>query len=308
MDAGKGNSRIKAAITNIFKTSKARDDKNVKTKRSESPQVNEGNECQDIILEGVVSDAEADLPEDLIPGSLDDEDALDDDREGQNRSPFSHRALPPVPADEQQEDEDEDEDKRQFNDEDVAFGCLEEAERRRKARILDYAASIEKVKDCGWYWGPVSGSAAEKLLSGEPDGSFIVRDSSNENYIFSLTFKLNGSVRHVRIEQDQGNFSFGCLHKFRSNTIVDFVEDAIEHSRSGRYLFFLHRSAVMVPMRVQLLHPVSRFKHIQSLQHLCRFVLLKHVRRDLIPSLPLPSKLKSYLNTPHYYSEDMSSS
>lgn len=85
---------------------------------------------------------------------------------------------------------------------------------------------------------------------------------------------------------------------------MDFIEDAVQHSRSGRFLFFLHRSAVMVPMRVQLLHPVSRFKQIQSLQHMCRFVLLKCVRRDLIGQLPLPPKLKSYLNTPHYYSED----
>lgn len=56
----------------------------------------------------------------------------------------------------------------------------------------------------GWYWGPISGEAAEKILSNEPDGSFIVRDSSDDHYIFSLTFKLNGFVRHVRIEHDQG--------------------------------------------------------------------------------------------------------
>ena len=56
----------------------------------------------------------------------------------------------------------------------------------------------------GWYWGPISGEAAEKILSNEPDGSFIVRDSSDDHYIFSLTFKLNGCVRHVRIEHDQG--------------------------------------------------------------------------------------------------------
>lgn len=56
----------------------------------------------------------------------------------------------------------------------------------------------------GWYWGPISSEAAEKILSNEPDGSFIVRDSSDDHYIFSLTFKLNNSVRHVRIEQDQG--------------------------------------------------------------------------------------------------------
>lgn len=222
-------------------------------------------------------------------------------------SPFVHRALPPVPRDGIGPISDED--SNEAND---------------QIRILDYAASIEKVKDCGWYWGPVSGDAAEKLLENEPDGSFIVRDSSDEHYIFSLTFKLNGLVRHVRIEQDQGNFSFGCLQKFRSNTIVDFIEDAVEHSRSGRFLFFLHRRAVVGPMRVQLLHPVSRFKRIQSLQHLCRlvcnmppsfcqislflflrFVLLKYVRRDLITELPLPPPLQKYLSYPSYYTEEM---
>jgi hypothetical protein len=81
---------------------------------------------------------------------------------------------------------------------------VENDEEMRK--MLDYAASIEKVKDCGWYWGPISGDKAEKLLANEPDGSFIVRDSSDEHYIFSLTFKLNGAVRHVRIEHDQGEF------------------------------------------------------------------------------------------------------
>jgi len=129
------------------------------------------------------------------------------------------------------------------------------------------------------------------LLMNEPDGSFVVRDSSDSRYIFSLTFKLHGTIRHVRIEHNQGknlilgqlyyifnlnfcdisgNFSFGSFTKFKSNTIVDFIENAVEHSRSGRYLFFLHRRPVFGPMQVQLLHPVSRFKQVQSLQHLSR--------------------------------------
>jgi hypothetical protein len=41
-----------------------------------------------------------------------------------------------------------------------------------------------------------------------------------------------------------GNFSFGSFTKFKSNTIVEFIENAVEHSRSGRYLFFLHRRPV----------------------------------------------------------------
>lgn len=75
-----------------------------------------------------------------------------------------------------------------------------------KRNNLDFAASIEAVKDHGWYWGPLSGEAAEQILSNEPDGSFLVRDSSDDHYIFSLSFKLNGGVRHVRIEHDHGMY------------------------------------------------------------------------------------------------------
>lgn len=74
-----------------------------------------------------------------------------------------------------------------------------------------------------------------------------------------------------------GNFSFGSCTKFKSHTIVEFVENAVEHSRSGRYLFFLHRRPILGPMRVQLLHPVSRFKQVQSLQHMARYILSKNI-------------------------------
>ena len=56
----------------------------------------------------------------------------------------------------------------------------------------------------GWYWGPISRVASERLLSNEPDGSFIVRDSSADHYIFSLTFKLDNKCSHVRIENHHG--------------------------------------------------------------------------------------------------------
>ena len=103
-----------------------------------------------------------------------------------------------------------------------------------------------------------------------------------------------------------GNFSFGSFQKFKSKTIVDFISEAVEYSRSGRYLFFLHRLPVVGPMRVQLLNPVSRFRNVQSLRHLCRFVILKHVRRDLLPNLPLPDRLIKYLNAANYFVESTS--
>ncbi|XP_049864460.1 uncharacterized protein LOC126365850 isoform X1 [Schistocerca gregaria] len=228
----------------------------------------------------------------------------------EGKPPFLRRALPPLPAVTSNDASETNgamdatplpspDDGQLINEDD------DDVEIAGEELSMDFASSIEKVKDYGWYWGPISGEAAEKILSNEPDGSFIVRDSSDDHYIFSLTFKLHGCIRHVRIEHDQGNFSFGSCTKFKSHTIVDFIENAVEHSRSGRYLFFLHRRPVLGPMRVQLLHPVSRFKQVQSLQHMCRFVILKLVRRDLIHTLPLPRRVIDYLNTPHYYSEQL---
>lgn len=60
---------------------------------------------------------------------------------------------------------------------------------------------------------------------------------------------------------------------FKAQTIVEFIENAVETSRSGRYLFFLNLRPVLGPVRVQLLYPVSRFKRVQSLQHMCRYAV-----------------------------------
>lgn len=66
---------------------------------------------------------------------------------------------------------------------------------------------------CGWYWGPISSEYAEKQLINEPNGSFLVRDSSDDHYIFSLTVKLSGCIRHVRIEHSQGKRHL-CFYTF----------------------------------------------------------------------------------------------
>ena len=38
---------------------------------------------------------------------------------------------------------------------------------------------------------------------------------------------------------------------------------------------------------------------------LFRYVIVKHVRKDHLDDLPVPNKIKLYLNTPFYYSEQV---
>ena len=144
------------------------------------------------------------------------------DRSGEeSASPHQRRALPPVPQEpvgfvriprstpiqhlDLARDLEDNHDAFEASVNSLSEGNLDISS---SSNTMDFPASIEEVKDHGWYWGPLSGEAAENILSNEPDGSFLVRDSSDDHYIFSLSFKLNGGVRHVRIEHDHGTHLF----------------------------------------------------------------------------------------------------
>ncbi|XP_043911301.1 suppressor of cytokine signaling 7 [Protopterus annectens] len=167
-----------------------------------------------------------------------------------------------------------------------------------------FADSLRELEKCGWYWGPMNWEDAEMKLKGKPDGSFLVRDSSDPRYILSLSFRSQGITHHTRMEHYRGTFSLWCHPKFedRCHSVVEFIDRAIMHSKNGKFLYFL-RSRVpgLPPTPVQLLYPVSRFSNVKSLQHLCRFRIRQLVRIDHIDELPLPKPLISYLRKFYYY-------
>ncbi|XP_031155758.1 suppressor of cytokine signaling 7 isoform X3 [Sander lucioperca] len=174
----------------------------------------------------------------------------------------------------------------------------------RRSEASNFTASLRELEKCGWYWGPMNWEDAEMKLKGKPDGSFLVRDSSDPRYILSLSFRSQAVTHHTRMEHYRGTFSLWCHPKFedRCHSVVEFIERAIMHSKNGKFLYFL-RSRVpgLPPTPVQLLYPVSRFSNVKSLQHLCRFCIRQMVRIDHIQELPLPRPLISYLSKFYYY-------
>uniref|UniRef100_A0A0K0EJX7 SH2 domain-containing protein n=1 Tax=Strongyloides stercoralis TaxID=6248 RepID=A0A0K0EJX7_STRER len=72
--------------------------------------------------------------------------------------------------------------------------------------------SIAELRKCQWYWGSISSREAENLLTNEPPGTFLVRDSRNENYIYSLTFKTEGNIIHSRLAKYNGYYCLGGPH------------------------------------------------------------------------------------------------
>ena len=47
-------------------------------------------------------------------------------------------------------------------------------------------------------------------MDDRPEGSFLLRDSAQDEYLFSVSFRRYGRSLHARIEEQGHRFSFDC--------------------------------------------------------------------------------------------------
>ncbi|XP_063146583.1 suppressor of cytokine signaling 4 [Candoia aspera] len=141
------------------------------------------------------------------------------------------------------------------------------------------------------YWGVMDKYAAEALLDGKPEGTFLLRDSAQEDYLFSVSFRRYSRSLHARIEQWNHNFSFDahdpCV--FHSPDITGLLE----HYKDPSSCMFFE------PLLSTPLNRTFPF----SLQHLCRTVICNSTTYDGINALPIPPSVKLYLKEYHYKSK-----
>ncbi|KAK1884791.1 Suppressor of cytokine signaling 6 [Dissostichus eleginoides] len=132
--------------------------------------------------------------------------------------------------------------------------------------VTSLTEELKKLARQGWYWGPITRWEAEEKLVNLADGSFLVRDSSDDRYLLSLSFRSQCKTLHTRIEHSNGRFSFYEQPDVEGHTsIVDLIEHSIRDSETGAFCY-------------------SR----------------QYTRIDLIQKLPLPNKMKDYLQEKHY--------
>lgn len=147
---------------------------------------------------------------------------------------------------------------------------------------------LQKITSCCFYWGKMDRYEAEKLLEGKPEGTFLLRDSAQEEFLFSVSFRKYSRSLHARIEQFNHKFSFDSRDPgvYTASTVTGLLE----HYKDPSGVMFFE------PM---LTYPLNR-NFCFSLQQLCRATIVSHTTYDGINELCLPKSLKSYLKEYHY--------
>ncbi|XP_074498489.1 suppressor of cytokine signaling 9 [Sebastes fasciatus] len=138
------------------------------------------------------------------------------------------------------------------------------------------------------YWGVMDRYEAETLLEGRPEGTFLLRDSAQEDYLFSVSFRRYGRSLHARIEQWNHNFSFDVHDPsvFHAPTVTGLLE----HYKDPNSCMFFE------PLLSNPIHRTQPF----TLQHVCRAVISSCTTYDGINMLPIPNTLKKHLKEYHY--------
>lgn len=147
---------------------------------------------------------------------------------------------------------------------------------------------LQRITASAFYWGKMDRYEAERLLDGRPEGTFLLRDSAQEEFLFSVSFRKYGRSLHARIEQFNHKFSFDCHDPgvFTSGSVCGLLE----HYKDPACVMFFEPALTLPLMRTQCF----------TLQELCRAAIVSRTTYDGVAALSLPVTLRAYLREYHY--------
>ncbi|KAJ8373567.1 hypothetical protein SKAU_G00041470 [Synaphobranchus kaupii] len=160
------------------------------------------------------------------------------------------------------------------------------------------AAAMRDLKKTGWYWGSLTANEAKEILQDAAEGTFLIRDSSQRDYLFTISAMTSAGPTNLRIEFKEGKFKLDSVVLVKPklkqfDSVVHLVEHYVLLSRTST------QSLAPPTGAVQLLLTTPVYAATPSLQHLCRISINKATRR--VQDLPLPNRLKEYLTDYTYH-------
>ncbi|KAM9845646.1 suppressor of cytokine signaling 2 isoform 2-T3 [Aulostomus maculatus] len=159
--------------------------------------------------------------------------------------------------------------------------------------------AMKDLKNTGWYWGSLTANEAKEILQDATEGTFLVRDSSQRDYLYTISAMTSAGPTNLRIEYKHGKFKLDSVVLVKPklkqfDSVVHLVEHYVQLSRSSDKAAATSCQPSVPPNgTVQLLLTKPVYTATPLLQHLCRIAINRTTRR--IQDLPLPNRLKDYL-------------
>ena len=75
--------------------------------------------------------------------------------------------------------------------------------------------SMRALEDGCFYYPDLDSDGARALLHEAPEGTFLVRDSSDPRFLFAMTVKTQKGATSVRIQYERGLFQLDCEHHMK---------------------------------------------------------------------------------------------
>ncbi|XP_052740118.1 suppressor of cytokine signaling 2 isoform X2 [Bicyclus anynana] len=72
------------------------------------------------------------------------------------------------------------------------------------------ADTLRALRLSGWYYGNLDWQGARSLLKETKVGAYVIRDSGDRNFIFSLSVQTDKGPTSVRLHYEQGFFRLDC--------------------------------------------------------------------------------------------------
>ncbi|KAG6450349.1 hypothetical protein O3G_MSEX006533 [Manduca sexta] len=100
------------------------------------------------------------------------------------------------------------------------------------------ADTLSALRLSGWYYGNLDWQGARTLLKDASIGAFVVRDSGDRNFIFSLSVQTERGPTSVRLHYEQGFFRLDCdrpLARYmpRFRCVVELVQHYARAASAG---------------------------------------------------------------------------
>jgi len=171
----------------------------------------------------------------------------------------------------------------------------------------------QMLEECGWYYGSINWAQSTELLSKTTEGTFLVRDSADSRFLYSLSVqrKPQDGPTSVRIHFSLGKFRLDADEAIEHlmptfNSVLDLVKhycQLSENENGGSK--DCAKSHVWIDNTGQLYSPICLrkplFKEVPSLAHCARLAVHQSLKsQDKLRELHLPFTITTYLSDyPH---------